>query len=66
MRSEGEERDLELSFYLQEQINYFKSKGDVDRLLAAQACRCSQSASHDSSLLKFFTSLSTSAHSSCK
>lgn len=38
-----EERDLELSLYLQEQINYFKSKGDVDRLLAAHACQCSQS-----------------------
>lgn len=38
-----EERDLELSLYLQEQINYFKSKGDVDHLLAAHACQCSQS-----------------------
>lgn len=55
-----EERDLELSLYLQEQINYFKSKGDVVRLLAAQACQCSQSASHDVSLLKFFASLSIS------
>lgn len=41
-----EERDLELSLYLQEQINYFKSKGDVDRLLAAQTCQCSQSPHH--------------------
>lgn len=51
------ERDLELSLYLQEQINYFKSKGDVDRLLAAQACQCSPSASHGASPLKFFPSL---------
>lgn len=40
------ERDLELSLYLQEQINYFKSKGDVDHLLAAQTCQCSQSPHH--------------------
>lgn len=56
-----EERELKLSLYLQEQINYFKSKGDVDRLLATQVCQCSQSASHDVSLLKFLVSFLHSA-----
>lgn len=46
-----EERDLELSLYLQEQINYFKSKGDVDRLLAAHACQRSPSPHHMTLLL---------------